>query len=408
MNDVPKNKTGMFHEGACSPWRKVETGLELLAKSLFCLDNENIGPGWEPCMREPGKLEQTLILSGHRDTIRTGTMLIRCDIHQDNGIEDLARSRVFGDFFKARGYQIAFAVRKSSYVQARQFLGEETTLYRLPEQEDEELERIGHLQRVHGHRVIFINMIAANSAYLFHIRRLFDHVIFFDHGAKYLIYADIILNPSIAAANHPCNCNPEARLLLGPKFHICSPTPSPPPDQFSLQYILLNLGNKEDPAFPVLAALASLKKAPIVHVLCDRTSKIPVKLRAFKETYPDLDVHPVIKSDSEAFPYERYPFIITTANIHCLDFVRAGLFFVTLAAYQDQLEQAYGLHQLGVSPTLGWFPSKKTVEVARHLEQYLQDPKTRTGFVQSGKALIDGGGLSRMAHFIPAEASPKS
>ncbi len=330
-------------------------------------------------------------------------MLIRCDIPSENGIDELARCKTFGDFFKERGYAVAYAVKKHSYSLARKFLGEDETLFRIPEDEAEELDRIGHLHRVHGHRIVFVNIFGANSAYLFHLKRLFDHVIFFDHGVKYLIYADTILNPSVAAANRAYNCNQGARLLLGPKFHITRPVQTYPPNDSPLSYILLTLGNKEDPAFSVLDALASLDDVPTIHILCSQSSEIPVKLRAFTQKHPGLDVHPVFEGKNEPFPYERYSFIITRAGIQCLDFACAGVFFLTLAAYQDQLELAYGLNQLGVSPTLGWFPSKKKEETASFIQKHLVDLEGRANFVKAGLQLVDGLGLVRLASFIPKE-----
>ncbi len=328
-------------------------------------------------------------------------MLFRCDVNEETGLDDLAQCKTCGDFFATRGQSTGYAVNRNGYERAREFLGERASVYRIPDSEDEEIRRIAHLHRKHKHKVVFLHLRRTSSSYLFHIRRHFTHTAVFDRGSNFLIYADTIINPSITATNHRYECITEARLLLGPKFHICDPRPPTPPSQEKPSHLLLNLSAKEELAIPILEALEDCEEVPEIHVLCRSDEDFSKEL--FQRAYANLEVHPVRPSEGAPFPFQHYPIIITEAGLRCLDFARAGLFYINLAGARDQLEQAYALNQLGMSPSLGWFPAKKRAEIRTVLQHFLEDPERRAKYVRKGPQSVDGRGLYRIAHFIPQD-----
>jgi spore coat polysaccharide biosynthesis predicted glycosyltransferase SpsG len=329
-------------------------------------------------------------------------MLIRCDVDPDYGLDDLARCLVLARGLSTRGYRVAFAVRKTSYAPARALIGEDFPIFRLPMEEDEEIERLGHLHRKHKHQIIYIDRRTAQSAYLFRVRRLFSHTVLYDRGGKYMIYADTIINTSLTATNHAYQCIPEAHLLLGVKFHFGQPIPEEPlPGEPT--HLLVDTGDHPDLLYKTLEAFVPAIDTLTVHVLCRPGDALLEVVRKVREQHGEDAAHPVHRTADARFPFERYPVILSQANHECLDLARTGRFFVTIAAEKDQLATAYSLEQLGVSPTLGWHPTKQSADIRALFERFLSDREIREPHIRAGLSLFDGKAIERIAHFLPGE-----
>lgn len=326
-------------------------------------------------------------------------MLIRCDVYP--GFEDLARAQVFGEFFKARGFRVAYAVRKEGHDAARRFLGDDNIIYRIPVSEDGEVERIGYLHRKHKHQILYVDRRNLSSSYLFQVRRFFASTVVLDRGSDFLIYGDIIINPAVGAPTHRYNCSSGAKLLLGPKFYFGANLATP--SSLEQLFVLLKGGENWERIKTLLLAMADVADSLTVHVLCDPMGKVRSELGPFKEANPQFDVHPVIHSEDSLFPYDRYRLVLTQADEICLDLAAWGVPFATFAYRQDHLENAYALNQLGVAPTLGWAQAKKPEEMTDFFRQCILDEARRTGFVTHGQQLLDGQGLARIAHSLPRE-----
>ena len=145
-------------------------------------------------------------------------MLIRCDVYNSEDLRDLALAALFARALGEKGFRIEYAVNRSGFDAARTFLGADATIYRIPEDEDEDAQRMEHQQRRQNHQNLLVLRRKVTSGWLFHMHRRFRHVTLLDRGVKGMVYAGVVVNPELDAAAKPCLCNPEARLMLGPRF----------------------------------------------------------------------------------------------------------------------------------------------------------------------------------------------
>ncbi len=329
-------------------------------------------------------------------------MLIRCQA--DDLRVSFTRARVLSQWFAVH-YRIAIMVPKDHFEIARAFIGSAYPIYRLPDGEEAEAERIQMLHRKHHHRILLLDRPDSSSSFLFRLHRIFDHLTVFDPKVSGLIHGNVLLNDSFTAAGLRYDCSSGLKLLLGPKFHITQPNAPLPPAQTPLTHLLICLRD-EALIKRLLELLAPLRGVPQIHVLCQPEAGIRRELTLIKQRHPHLDLSPVLMDDNGPFPYERYPFVISEADGRCPMFARNGQFFINLAAQKEQLTDAYTLNQLGISPTMGWLESKSDPELSNLLQNYLEDPARRRQFATAAAGSIDGKALSRLAHFIPAEAKP--
>lgn len=333
-------------------------------------------------------------------------MLLRCEVDPEYGLDDLARCLILARGLSPHGYRIAFAVRKTDFDSAKAMIGEEFPIYRLPLEEDQEIERLGHLHRKHKHQILYVDLRHTTSAYLFRVRRLFKHTVVYDRGSKYFLYADTLINTAITAHHHPYQCVPEAHLLLGVKFHVGQPLPKAPlPGPAS--HLLIHTGNHPELLHLILNALEKLYQRLTIHVLCQPNGSLKEVIRRVREDHPEAPIHPVHRPADQRFPYERYPFILAQANHDCLDLARTGRFFATIAAERDQLATAFALEQLGICPTLGWYPTKNESDIEQFIDQFLDDEPARLGFITHALQLFDGKAMDRLAHFLPGEPAER-
>lgn len=330
-------------------------------------------------------------------------MLLRCDIDPEIGLYDLNQCRLLGAFFQARGYKIGYAINRAGIEQARHFLGEEATLHRMPDDLSAEAERLGHLGRTHKHHICFSFLRKTTSAYLFHVQRLFDFTAVVDRGSPFLLYGNLILDGRVSAPTFPYSCSPEAKLLLGPKFHICDPSPIPIPSQNEpITEILLNIGNQPELLRLVFRALRDLPGQPELHVLTGSSDGAAL-IQAEAEASNNPHVRPLLPDPGVPFLYHRYALILTQAHDLCLEFAHQGLCFATVAIARDQVQEAYCLEQRGISPSLGWFGSKREDEIRQLIAYLLTHPEARQKYSRVGRQSVDGQALWRLVRFLPPE-----
>ncbi len=331
-------------------------------------------------------------------------MLFRCDIDPIHGLVDLYKASLLAACFKARGQQVAYAIRKDGVEEARRFLGEDAQIFRMPDDPGEDADRLAHLSRTHKHRVLFVMLREVSSAYLFQVHRLFPFTAVVDRGATHMIYANLVVNGRLNAQTHSYTCCPEARLLLGPRYHLCDPSPLPPKAwPARVDRLLLSLGQDEELIDEVLAGLANLPHSPEVHLLLADDALLP-SVVFWSARFPQLHITPIVPTTGEAFAYHEYPLLLVEMGELCLDLARQGLCFATVATHKDQLQDAYLLEQLGVAPTLGWRLSKRAEAIADVLGALLADAPRREAQRRQGPQLVDGQAVLRIVRFVPGEA----
>lgn len=331
-------------------------------------------------------------------------MLFRCDIDPTHGLVDLYQASLLATCFQARGQQVAYAVRKDGVEAARAFLGEDAQIFRMPDDPSEDADRLSHLSRTHKHRVLFVMLRDVSSAYLFQVHRLFPFTAVVDRGTTQMIYANLVVNGRLNAQTHTYSCCPEARLLLGPRYHICDPSPLPPKTwPASVDRLLLSLGQDEELISEVLTGLDSLPNCPEVHLLLADDVLLP-GVASWSARFPNVQLVPIVPVPGQAFAYHEYPLLLVEMGELCLDLARQGLCFATVATHKEQLQEAYLLEQLGVAPTLGWRLSKRADAIAEVMGALLTDASRREAQRRQGPQLVDGQAVLRIARFVPGEA----
>ena len=329
-------------------------------------------------------------------------MLIRCNVTPELGFNDLYYCKLFADFFKADGRLISYAVNKEGYEMARRFLGEKEKVFRMPSSCDNELERLANLQKKEQHQVIVINLRQIGSAYLFQVKKRFQVSVYVDHGGSFFIYADFIIDAALNASAKSHHCIGQARLLLGPKFHICEPKPSLFSDPaMQISRVLISVRSKSELFTQLLMAFSALSVCPEIHILVDEGYDLGETLLTFQDM--GMPIKAFVKPVFGLFHYHEYAFIITEAGQHCLDFAHWGLFFMTLAWERSQLDLAYRMEHVGLSPTFGWFPTMSIPSVLSLLEKSLKEVHLRASCRRVGRELVDGLALQRIASLMPDE-----
>ncbi len=332
-------------------------------------------------------------------------MLIRCNVDAQTGLQDLRTCRAFGDFFRERGYRVAYAVNKAGHEAARAFLGERAELFRIPPEEELDLDRMKLLQRKHRHQIVLVCLRQTSSAYLFNIRRQFRCAVVYDRGSKFLMYGTLIVNPDFVAGGHGYNCDQEAKLLLGPKYYIVDPqAPEPPSAAAKVERTLLAFAGSEEALPPLLGAFALMENPPEIDALCRRPETVAGVVDHFRAKREDLVVNLLADAPNHDLALENYGMIVAESTRECLDLAYRGLFFVTMATDKSNLARAYAMEQLGLSPTLGLRQTKTAEDCREILERCLRRPALRVKHAAMGRQMVDGQALSRLERLMPPEA----
>ncbi|MDJ0841987.1 MAG: hypothetical protein QNK37_36120 [Acidobacteriota bacterium] len=330
-------------------------------------------------------------------------MIIRCDICVPADILQLEQSRRLASVLTDRGFRVTYAINRNGHEAARRYLGDEPTIYRVPEDDvDADMERMEHLQRHHGHRNLLVNLKRLQSNWLFRMTRRFGYTAVLDRGSRFMVYGDLIVNWSADARRHTYTCSPTARLLLGPKFYPAD-MDAHIDEGIAAPLLLLALGDDAERITPVLNALAKIGLRGPVDILCDRGNSPFELLGARAAAWPHLEPNPVHLDNPGAFPFHQYALAVARGDETCLELTARGVPTVTMALEKEELHTAYTLEQLGVAPTFGWHESADLERMVTLLVPLLTRVDRRQQYRAGMEALYEGGGLQRIAQFFPKE-----
>lgn len=331
-------------------------------------------------------------------------MIIRFDITRPEHGQDLQLVGLFGRVLRDREMKVAYAVNKDGHESAKAFLGPDATLYRVPENEEDDQERMAHLKKHHGHRNLLVLRPKPSSAWLFHMQRSFEHVTLLDRGFNYPLHAGLIVNPMLEARAQTQYYNSDAHLLLGPKFYPLDPERIRPQQPGICDRLLIDLGGDGERIEPILMALEQVGWKGEIHILCDPDHHPFQHLGARAANWPSLNPAPVHHRADAPFAYDHYPVHVAAAGADCLHRLAMGVALVTVALERDQLQRTYSLEQLGLAPSLGWHEAADPEKIAQILLPLLTDHGKRKTYTQECQKLIDGQGIHRIVRLIPKEA----
>ena len=329
-------------------------------------------------------------------------MIITFRIHED--VEILPTIGVLANALRARGLEIAFAVNREGLERARAFLGTDRHYYRLPEDPDEEIGRLAHLRRHHGHQNLLICVAGATASWLHGLYRAFPFTAYLDTGERTTIHAHLIIDPDLTARDQTDRFAPESRLLLGPKFYPAVGAEGPDTDR-DPETVLVAVGEDPNHVGAMLTALSRAGFTGRVVVLCPSESGLFPTLGAHGDRWPGIEPEPVHRSDRTPFPYRDYDLVLTAASRASLGL--AGHCFATIALTKDQLARSYALEQLGIAPSFGWHAAGEPDAPTEIVRRMLTDPDHRAKLIAAGGRLIDGEGAARIARAIPQEQTDR-
>jgi len=327
-------------------------------------------------------------------------MIITCRIGED--VEILPSVRAVSQALSERGISLAYAINREGLDRARAVLGTEHPFYRLPEDADEQIGRLSHLRRHHGHQNLLICTRPVTASWLHGLYRAFPFTAYLDAGERFTIHAHLIIDPDLTARDQTDRFAPESRLLLGPRFYPSIPSEAVATERDPAT-VLVAVGEDPNHVGAMLAALSGVGFDGRTLVLCEKGGALFPTLGAHADRWPGIDPEPVHGTDSVPFPYRSHDLVLTAADRASL--ALAGHCFATIALTKDQLARSYALEQLGIAPSFGWHAATDPAAMADVLSPLLRDANHRAELVAAGTRLIDGEGAARIARAIPHEQS---
>ncbi|CAM2007194.1 hypothetical protein [Acanthopleuribacter pedis] len=334
-------------------------------------------------------------------------MLFRCHIPHESDTapnwEPLRQCVALAHVFAARGYRVAFAVHRGTFDRAKAVLGEAATLYRVPQQPDQELPRLSFLRRTHNHHICVVAMPKADAAYTFGVQRQFPFTVVLGADPRANCYGKLLVNPHVEMPSTAFQCSAESKLLLGPRFYIRDPNEPPPGENGVPRHLMLVIGDDEPLLDKLLAVRRHLPAALPVTVVGYRNPDVRRKCAAFAVGHPHLPLHYLTLKQAAEFPFSPENFYLVDPATTYLDLAQRGMAMMTVAGDTQKLNRCYMLEQLGVAPTLGWFSTKKEAEMAATISARLRDTAALNKQRGQAQKVVDGRGAERIAHFVPSE-----
>lgn len=334
-------------------------------------------------------------------------MLFRCHIpHESDEAPDwepLRQCVALAHVFAARGYRVAFAVYRSVFERAKSVLGEAAVLYRVPQQPDQELQRLSFLRRTHNHHICVVAIPKADSTYTFGIQRQFPFTVVLQAEPRAHCYGKLLVNPHVEMPSTAFQCSAESKLLLGPRFYIKDAHDVPPPANPPPRALVIAVGDDEALLDKLLSMRRHLSASLPVIIVGYRNPDIRRKCAAFSVGHPHLPLQYQVLKQAAEFPTAAENFYLIDPSVTYLGLAQRGMAMMTIAGNTQKLNRCYMLEQLGVAPTLGWFSTKKESEMAAVIRERLFDQAELGKQRHQAQQVVDGRGAERIAHFVPSE-----
>ena len=213
--------------------------------------------------------------------------------------------------------------------------------------------------------------------------------------------ADILLNTCFGVEPERYAINPDARLLLGPRYALLRQdfaARRPPPRDFSGSplRVLVTMGGADpgNVTLAVLRSLAGLRLPDVrISVLMGPVNPHREVVRKFLESAPLAAMWLENVSDMAKTLFEDTDFVVSSASSTCFEIAYAGLPFAAIQTADNQRLMAEALERSGAAIVL---PAREPEVWAQRLRQVLGD-RSRLRQMAAQTAFEDGQGARRVA-----------
>lgn len=243
-----------------------------------------------------------------------------------------------------------------------------------------------------------------NEDYLAGLRHPRRRLMSIDDNATTRFPVDILLNQNIHAEEHLYEdlVPPRTTLLLGPAYALVR-------DEFvharekrntareTARTLLVTLGGADpsNQTLKIMKGLATLDREIDVTVILGPVNPHKEAIEAFVAVsgnpfnvlrHPDNMAHFMVEAD----------LAVSAGGTTCWEMACVGLPAIVMAIAENQRGLVSGLAKRGVAGNMGWFEDITEGDVARAVEDLLENIQARKEMSSRGMALVDGRGKSRV------------
>lgn len=308
-------------------------------------------------------------------------VLIRAEVDpQTHSAHSLRHALALATSLSRCGIEVSFAMTRHSS-QRFEGLGLAWPVHRLGSSLPVQLDRLSALQRKVQFHAILIHVPRLSAHALFEIRRRFPFCVVVDDGTHGMIHADVIVHPGFQAQASNLRCRADTKLMLGPRYNVFP------------RYV-----SRTEPKGILLAASC-------VTPSLNRLVSIVRQMGLEAATHACVD-YPV-DSPEPGIPVQVLGaepgwgvgacHIICDASHLCLELAAQPAYFVNFPSTSQQLNLAYALDHLGVSPTLGSLDAYEDEEIESRLRAWWLDPHQAERCRETCRKWVDGRSGERLS-----------
>ncbi len=220
------------------------------------------------------------------------------------------------------------------------------------------------------------------------------------HWPEY--HADVLLNQNVHAEKLVYSCDPDAVLLLGPRYAILrrefAPWRSFIRGERGAGYHLLVTVGGTDPqnvTLKVIRALRILQLPQVdVRLVVGPSSPHLESLRKAVVESPQWRV--IVDANDMPELMAWADLAISAAGSTPLELAFMGLPAILLVVAENQRAVAEGLAKMGTAVNLGWHDAVDPRDIAQAVGKLLVSPEERRAMTDRGRSLVDGFGVDRL------------
>ena len=216
--------------------------------------------------------------------------------------------------------------------------------------------------------------------------------------------ADILLNQNLGAERLEYDCNPDAALLLGPKyallrreFSVWRSRLHTVPETARKILVTMGGGDLDNVTLKVIRGLRQLEIARLeIRVVAGPANPHINELREAADTFPGRIE--LLTYVSDMAPLMAWADLaVTGAGSTCWELACVGLPAVVLVIAENQRPIAEELGAAGVVFNLGWHAEVSADRIGSTVDGLLYSSFRRLRMSQRGRTLVDGKGAERVA-----------
>ena len=338
------------------------------------------------------------------DTMSRGTVLLRVDGSAEEGMGRIARCLALANALQRRRYQMTFISRLEGVGWPDRIRRFRHVVAKTPHEAGSNDDREQLLAEITQRRPVMMitDSSGLDEEYLALLANRVPLLISLDEAAQTRFPSDLVLNPSLGAAEGDFRLYPGTQLVAGERYamvrsefrrarNVRATEPS------GQRRILLALGGGD-----VVANTMAFAKALLESSVTDKVDAVlgieqqgSELLRELKEQYPD---RLFIASDTRdlGIRMTKSHLLVTGGGNTALEAACVGMPMVLVTRHEHHKLNAERLEEAGVAHYLGHHDRVKPQRLIQAIGEILDDRFERKAMSRSGRMLVDGRGPDRM------------